>query len=60
MTSFDFGAPRFLFDMIANVFNVRNSYIPSRDGQRFLVNMALDRTVAPISVVRNWTAELEK
>ena len=27
-----------LFEMRANVFNARNSYVPSRDGQRFLVN----------------------
>ena len=31
--------PEFLFDMHANVTNTRNSYVPSADGQRFLVNM---------------------
>ena len=41
-SSFDYEAPRFLFDMRADVFNARNSYVPSRDGQRFLVNMLLD------------------
>ena len=51
---FDFGTPRFLFDMRANVFNSRNSYIPSRDGQRFLVNTILDSDSAPINVVTNW------
>ena len=40
---FDFDTPRFLFDMRADVFNSRNSYVPSRDGQRFLVNMLLRR-----------------
>jgi Tol biopolymer transport system component len=40
---FDYGRPQFLFEMRANVFNTRNSYIPSVDGQRFLVNMALIR-----------------
>ena len=58
--SFDFGVPHFLFDMRANVFNSRNSYIPSRDGQRFLVNMLLDTDTAPINVVQNWPATLNK
>jgi len=58
--SFDFGVPRFLFDMRANVFNSRNSYIPSRDGQRFLVNMILDADDAPINVVSNWRAALQR
>ena len=40
--------------MRANVFNSRNSYIPSRDGKRFLVNMLLDADDAPISIVQNW------
>jgi len=56
--TFDYASPRFLFEMRANVFNARNSYIPSPDGQRFLVNMTLDTIVPPIHVVRNWTAGL--
>jgi eukaryotic-like serine/threonine-protein kinase len=58
--AFDYGAPHFLFDMRANVFNARNSYVPSPDGQRFLVNMLLDTAEAPINVVQNWVAELKK
>ena len=58
--SFDYGTPHFLFDMPANVFNARTSYMPSRDGQRFLVNMVLGSDNAPISIVRNWQASLEK
>ena len=58
--SFDYGVPRFLFEMQANVFNSRNSYIPSRDGQRFLVNMLLSADDAPISIVQNWLAGSEK
>ena len=42
--------------MRANVFNTRNSYIPSRDGQRFLVNMILDQASRPLSVIQNWAA----
>ena len=55
-TKFDFDTPRFLFQMRANVFNTRNSYVPSRDGQRFLVNMILDPTEPPLSVIQNWAA----
>ena len=54
--TFDYDAPKFLFDMPADVFNARNSYIPGPDGQRFLVNMSLDSTPPPIHIVRNWTA----
>ena len=42
--------------MRANVFNTRNSYIPSRDGQRFLINMLLEADDAPINVVQNWNS----
>ena len=57
---FDFGVPRFLFDMRANVFNSLRSYIPSRDGQRFLINMLRESSEAPINVVHNWTAGIDK
>jgi hypothetical protein len=46
--------------MRANVFNTANSYAPSRDGQRFIVNMLLDNATSPITVVLNWTAGLKK
>jgi Tol biopolymer transport system component len=55
-TSFDYGVAEFLFDMKANVFNARNSYIPDRDGKRFLVNAVLDTIDTPIHVVQNWHA----
>ena len=51
---FDYGVPRVLFEMRANVWNVRNSYAPSSNGQRFLVNTLLDRTGEPLNVVLNW------
>ena len=57
--SFEFGVPKFLFDMRANVFNSRNSYVPSRDGKRFLVNMLLDADDAPINIVQHWQATLK-
>jgi len=57
--SFQSGVPQFLFDMRANVFNSRNSYIPSRDGKRFLVNMQLDADDARISIVQNWQTSVQ-
>ena len=54
-----FGTLQPLFDLHAEVLRIRNSYIPSPDGQRFLVNMALDTTTPPIHVIRNWTAGLK-
>ena len=56
---FEFGVPQFLFEMRANVFNSRNSYVPSRDGKRFLVNMLLDADDAPINVVQHWQATVK-
>jgi Tol biopolymer transport system component len=58
--TFDYDPPQFLFEMPANVFATRNSYVPTADGKRFLINMALDLNSAPIHVVRNWTAELKR
>ena len=56
---FEFGVPKFLFEMRANVFNSRNSYVPSRDGKRFLVNMLLDADDAPINIVQHWQVALK-
>ena len=57
-STFEYGTPHFIFDMRANVTNVRNSYVPGGDGQRFLVNMLLDTAASPINVVVNWQAAL--
>jgi len=39
----------------------RTHYVPSRDGQRFLVNtQSGDPSPTPITVVLNWTAGLKK
>ena len=54
--TFDFSAPRLLFKMPANTISVRNSYVPSRDGQRFFVNMSLDTAVPAINVDLDWAA----
>jgi WD40 repeat protein len=56
--SFEVSTPKFLFDMHANTNATRNSYAPSADGQRFLVNMILGSTSSGITVVLNWQAAL--
>ena len=57
-----FGIPRPLFQarVPAGVNANRTHYVPSRDGQRFLVNVGVDAPPSPITVVVNWTATLKK
>jgi hypothetical protein len=45
--------------MPTNTISVRNIYVPSHDGKRFLVNKALDVAVPPINVVPQWTQNAE-
>jgi eukaryotic-like serine/threonine-protein kinase len=40
--------------------NMRRAYVPSDDGQRFLVDTLTDAAVAPITVVLNWHPEPDK
>ena len=58
----DFGIPELLFQtqVPAGVTPNRTHYVPSRDGRRFLVNMALDTVASPITVVLNWQEELKQ
>ena len=58
--TFEFSEPRFLFTMPTNTISVRNSYAPSRDGQRFLVNMVLDSAMPPINVDLDWMATAQR
>ena len=57
-----FGIPKPLFQthVPAGVSWLRTHYVPSRDGQRFLVNVATDTVASPITVVLNWSASLNK
>ena len=58
-----FGVPKPLFQtrVLAGVNALRMSYVPSRDGQRFLVNTQTgDPPPNPITVVLNWTTGLKK
>jgi hypothetical protein len=59
-----FGAPTALFPVRVaggGVSSQRTHYVPSRDGQRFLINTPTgDPAVVPITVVLNWMAALKK
>ena len=57
-----FGIPKPLFQtrVAHGVGTNRTHFVPSRDGQRFLVNMATDAVPSPITVVLNWVATLKK
>jgi Tol biopolymer transport system component len=58
-----FGIPQSLFQthVAAGVTANRSHYVPSRDGRRFLVNVATETAPASITVVVNWTgAALKK
>jgi Tol biopolymer transport system component/predicted Ser/Thr protein kinase len=58
-----FDAPKALFQtrVAAVVHANRTHYVPSRDGQRFLVNtQSGDMSVSPITVVLDWEAGLKK
>jgi Tol biopolymer transport system component len=59
-STFEVGTAAQLFSMQANLMNQRNSYHPTADGQRFLVNMLLDTDASPITVVVNWHEELKR
>jgi hypothetical protein len=58
-----FDVPKALFQtrVAEDVIAQRTHYVPTRDGQRFLVNTQSDVAVPnPITVVLNWTAGLKK
>ena len=52
--SFGIPAPLFKTYVSPGVTSLRTHYVPSRDGQRFLVNSAIDPSPSPITVVVNW------
>ncbi len=62
-STFETGTPRALFNtgITASFVDRRNQYLVTRDGLRFLVNVSVeDENSAPITVVLNWKAKLEK
>jgi Tol biopolymer transport system component len=58
--SFGIPTPLFQTKVQPGVMALRTHYEPSRDGERFLVNMALDVAASPITVVLNWTSMLNR
>lgn len=59
--SFDVPKPLFQTRVPAGVSLYRTHYVPSRDGQRFLVNtQSGEPAPIPITVLLNWTAGLKK
>jgi Tol biopolymer transport system component/predicted Ser/Thr protein kinase len=59
--SFDVPKPLFQTRVPTGVTANRAHYVPSRDGQRFLVNtQTSDPSPTPITVVLNWTAAFKK
>lgn len=62
-SSFEAGAPRMLFQTSADPLfpNLGIPYDVTADGQRFLINAAIDESRAsPITVITNWTAGLKR
>jgi len=55
---FAFESPRSLFHASPGFYNV--SYDVSPDGAKFIINSAPEERTAPITVVQNWLADLEK
>jgi eukaryotic-like serine/threonine-protein kinase len=56
--SFTAGVPRPLFQVTGPAQLSRNTYVPSRDGQRFLVNALVEGARPEIVVMTNWTAAI--
>jgi hypothetical protein len=57
--SFEAGAPRLLFAGIPSAGNLFDrTYVPSDDGERFLVQRRAATEVPPIVVVVNWWSDL--
>ena len=60
--TFEAGVPKRLFGTrVVSLTEFRNHYVPTSDGQRFLINSTLEETSGtPINVVVNWTADLKR
>ena len=60
-TKIESGIPRALFDTNLSVDPFRDQYAVTPDGQRFLLLKPLaDKASAPITVILNWTSQLNK
>ena len=60
----DPGRPAALFQTsvpVSGIVDDRNNYVPTRDGQRFMVNNLADTVNSqPLSLVLNWAADIKK
>ena len=63
-STFEVGRPEVLFETAVpqtGITDDRNTYVPSRDGQRFLVNaLAESAYLEPLIVILNWGGELKQ
>jgi len=58
--SFEVGAPKLLFQTTIARYEAPNRYAVSRDGQRFLINSAVEEVSHTMTVVLNWTVEIKR
>jgi serine/threonine protein kinase len=58
--SFEVGAPKVLFQTTVARYEAPNRYAVSRDGQRFLINSAVEEVSHTMTVVLNWTGEIKR
>ncbi len=60
--TFEGGSPEPLFQtrFPGALFGGIEHYAVSADGQRFLMNVVVEEVAPPITIVLNWTAELEQ
>ena len=63
-STMDFGRPELLFQThmpVGGIGDDRNNYVPSIDGQRFLISTLADSTnLQPLVLVLNWGVEIKK
>lgn len=57
---FRWGSPKALFEMHLEMEPRRSRYQVAANGQRFLVNVPLESTLPPITVVTNWIAGMKR
>ena len=54
------GTPKPLFAARVSDGKTRNKYVPSADGQRFLLETAMPEPTKPTTIVLNWPADLPR
>ncbi len=57
---FDKGVPKPLFEVLLETEARRSRYQVAANGQKFLVNLPLEPSSAPVTVVTNWTTGLKQ